>query len=260
MSKISLFLNKKILTQNNSIYWDMDDSVGIALAVSNLANQIGCSFDYTGEVTEGVYIAHVSMGDIDQIKKWKESTLFTSIKKIRVDSPIDQDVLNTISAYYADMKYDFSFIMPDNRGNRINTQVFGFCLNEKGECCIVRDEGEENWTLPGGGCEFGERVDDAFRREVLEEAQAELKDVHVLGYVLVSAIKDGEIKEQILQARLVAQISTLNEFIPHKDGFETCDRKFVKLADLSQYIDWVSLPVGVEIMQVLSQYESSPNL
>lgn len=69
--------------------------------------------------------------------------------------------------------------------------------NEEGEVLIIRKEGGSQhglWDLPGGRVEYGEFVEDALRREILEECGMELVKVgailHVSGFVATSKSMD----------------------------------------------------------------------
>lgn len=65
----------------------------------------------------------------------------------------------------------------DNRD--IWVTVYGAIFNEKGEVLIVRraphDMHPNMWELPGGSLEYGEKVDEAVKREVKEEVGLDVK-------------------------------------------------------------------------------------
>lgn len=78
-----------------------------------------------------------------------------------------------VAADAADLKrgVDFigvtvNFVVHDGKGNIL--------LQKRSQNC--RDE-QGNWDIGGGALEFGEKLEDAVRREVLEELQAEALEV-----------------------------------------------------------------------------------
>ncbi len=57
--------------------------------------------------------------------------------------------------------------------------VGALILNKKGECLMVRTKKWSNkWGIPGGKVKRGETSEDAVRREIREETNLELKDIH----------------------------------------------------------------------------------
>jgi len=75
--------------------------------------------------------------------------------------------------WHADKILDISEYKP--------TQVYGFCKTAGNLVCLVRDEDEVRFTLPGGGIEDGELPQEALIREFKEEAQVELKNIKRTG-------------------------------------------------------------------------------
>lgn len=67
---------------------------------------------------------------------------------------------------------------------QFNVRVYGLLINDKNEV-LVSDEsrfGKHFTKFPGGGVEFGEGLQDALKREFLEEVDIEIQ-VHDLFYV-----------------------------------------------------------------------------
>ena len=55
-------------------------------------------------------------------------------------------------------------------------------LNTKGEMLLLRSHKWKNqWVVPGGGVEWGERSEDTVKREVLEETGLRITDAQFLG-------------------------------------------------------------------------------
>ncbi len=245
MTNIAFFTNKKIVACKANLFWKFDN-------LEKAKDEVNFSFNVVKEIHPNIYIAHIDSADISDILKYREDTQFTSLKEIQESDELTRTLIESIKEYYKDATFNFSVIKTNQIAKYINTQVFGFCINNQGECCIVRDQGEENWTLPGGGCEFGETVIDAFKREVKEEAQMTIKDINVICFVKVTVIKSGMVIEEIIQARLVSHTDVVDDFIIGKDGFETAERKFVALSDLPSYIDWLNFDSGKEILGLLT--------
>ena len=123
--------------------------------------------------------------------------------------------------------------------------VHGFILSNDNYLCLVRDYNEDKFTLIGGGIEKGETSKEALIREVHEEAQLSLKDIHLLGSLeILSLDKDKSVIEHHQQIRYFARISKIEQFVPRKDGWETEERIFVFYKDISLYIDWMQYESG----------------
>lgn len=108
------------------------------------------------------------------------------------------------------------------------TQVSGYIFNDKNQLLIVK--GGKTWTVPGGHPEQGETQVETLEREIMEEASVTIKDIKYLGAVEV--VENGETYYQL---RYTAKV---NEILPFKGEWETDERLFVDLKDLSKYIKW----------------------
>ena len=118
------------------------------------------------------------------------------------------------------------------KNNEKYTQVSAYIFNELGELLIVKNEKENNYTIPGGHPEEGETKEETLKREVMEEAYCTLKDIQYLG-----ALKVIEDDKEYYQLRYVCHIDELKEF---KGEMEISERLFVKVEDLDKYILWAN--------------------
>ncbi|MCU6793985.1 NUDIX hydrolase [Paenibacillus sp. WQ 127069] len=96
--------------------------------------------------------------------------------------------------------------------------VSALLKNEKGEVLLLRTHWRsETWEMPGGNVEIGEPLDEAVRREFLEETGIVIRPIgitgvyynatkHVLSIVFKAEYVSGAIKiqpEEILEARYI---------------------------------------------------------
>lgn len=112
------------------------------------------------------------------------------------------------------------------------TQVYCYVFNEDNKLLIVKNEDNNNWTIPGGHPEVGESKEETLKREVLEEACVTVKDIHYLG-----AVEVVENDEVYYQLRYTAR---LDEELPFKQEWEVSERLFINLEDLAKYITWAN--------------------
>ena len=131
------------------------------------------------------------------------------------------------------------------------TQVYGFCITKDKLVCLVRDKGEQRFTLPGGGIDDNEHPEDALKREFIEEAQFKVKNIKLLGSLEVIVEEDGKLTEKTQQVRYICEADEIVEFIPNKDGWETEQRIFVHYTDIPNYVKWINYPSGKEVFESL---------
>ncbi len=110
------------------------------------------------------------------------------------------------------------------------TQVSGYIFNDKNQLLIVKNG--DTWTIPGGHPEKGETQIETLSRELMEEACVILRDIKYLGCVEVV-----EKNEVYYQLRYTAKVK---EILPFTKEWETNERLFVDLKDLSKYIKWAN--------------------
>ncbi|MPY65580.1 NUDIX domain-containing protein [Deinococcus sp. SDU3-2] len=115
------------------------------------------------------------------------------------------------------------------------TQVSGVCLTGEGRVVLVLEDGEA-WSLPGGHPEAGEDWEATLRREVREEACAEVLACRLLGAVRV----EGLTPQPYFQLRYRARVR-LDAFTP---TFETRHRAAVSPAEVLRFLPWLAGPIG----------------
>lgn len=118
-------------------------------------------------------------------------------------------------------------------------QVSGVCLTGEGRVVLVSEDGEA-WSLPGGHPEAGEDWEATLRREVREEACAEVLACRLLGAVWV----EGLTPEPYFQLRYRARVR-LDGFAP---AFETRHRIAVPLAEVARRMPWAAGPIGQALL------------
>ena len=129
------------------------------------------------------------------------------------------------------------------------SQVSGFCMDNAGRVLLVKNK--RGWAFPGGHPENGESPEKTLIREVTEEADVSLDSYRLIGYMDVND-PDNENTEgkRYIQLRYLARIGTIHDFAKE---FETTERIFVTLDELSNYISWINSPTGQGQLKTLKE-------
>ncbi|MBE7082438.1 MAG: NUDIX hydrolase [Clostridiales bacterium] len=114
--------------------------------------------------------------------------------------------------------------------NKKHTQVSGYVFNDKNQILIVRND--KTWTIPGGHPEAGETHLETLHRELMEEACVTICKEKYIGAVEV--VENGEAYYQL------RYFARLQQELPFKQEWEICERKFVDLENLTDYIKWAN--------------------
>ena len=114
--------------------------------------------------------------------------------------------------------------------NQKYTQDSGYVFNDDNQLLIVKNG--KTWTIPGGHPEQGETQLETLHRELMEEACVTLDNINYLGAVEV--VENGETYYQLRYTTRV------KELLPFNQEWEICERLFVNLDDLPNYIKWAN--------------------
>lgn len=133
-------------------------------------------------------------------------------------------------------------------------QVYGFCMSMNNKFLLVRDWNEIRFTLPGGRVEEGELPQEAFIREIREEAQVEISNIKFLGSLeVLCTSQNGVILDHHQQAKYFADVEKIDSFIPRFAESEIEERKEVDMNALARYIDWLNYTSGRQIFKSLKE-------
>lgn len=112
-----------------------------------------------------------------------------------------------------------------------NHGAAGVCLTRDGKCVLISSDGVV-WDLPGGRPDPGERAEETLRREVREEACAEVTSARLLGYCRAECIGGNELGLILVRSLWRAEVA-LNAWAPE---FETTARRIVKAREAPEII------------------------
>lgn len=142
-----------------------------------------------------------------------------------IESTIKTRALGVISVVYEDAE------AIQDLGVRTIKAVHTYCFY-RGKLVVVWAEDKQYWTLPGGGIEEGETIEEAVIREVEEESNMKVLKQVLLG---VQDIFEGE--NIVSQTRSLCIVEPHGPFISDPDG-DITEIKLVDPSDLKQYVDW----------------------
>jgi ADP-ribose pyrophosphatase YjhB (NUDIX family) len=115
-------------------------------------------------------------------------------------------------------------------GKRVDG-VQGYCFH--GDKLVIVYSAEKGyWSLPGGGVEQGESVEQALEREVKEETNMEVLSQRLIGYQDLS-----EPGRDYRQTRSVCIVEPYGNFVSDPAG-DITEIRLIDPKELTKYIDW----------------------
>lgn len=124
-------------------------------------------------------------------------------------------------------------------------QIYGVCFYTD-KMVIVFNGKKKTWGLPGGKLEEGESIEQALKREVLEESNMQLLRWRPIGVQEVTDPK-GKISYQL---RVACKVKPLGDFSIDPAGTIT-EIKLINPESYREYFDWGE--IGEKIVQRATQ-------
>lgn len=156
------------------------------------------------------------------------------------------EIAKDVFKYFRNQRYQYSFKyfpapLNSNFDLMLTTQSMTFVYSGKSKkhFYIVKDFGENFYSLLGGGCFLDENNIECTKREIMEEAQFEVKDLVLLGVVLVEVEKGNLILSRTKQMRYLAQAKNVVNF--QNDPREEIEERML--------VDFDSLQKKVKLLQ-----------
>ena len=130
------------------------------------------------------------------------------------------------------------------------TQAYGICFTDNGDIVLIT-QNNRYWNLPGGTVEDEETLAQTLKREVWEEACAEVVDWAYIGCQRIDDPESPIGRTHYYQSRFWARV-TLQEFKPQ---FETVARKIVSPDQFLSSLSWGNAPPAALILAAGLKFE-----
>jgi 8-oxo-dGTP pyrophosphatase MutT (NUDIX family) len=150
-------------------------------------------------------------------------------------------------------KYNFKYFPAENKGDFseiTTTQTMAFILSEDKKFYLVKDFGEEFYSIPGGGCFLNESDEECAKREIMEEAQFEVDNLILLGVVLVEVKKGDLVLSKTKQLRYLAKAKEVFDF-KHDERKEIEERALADFDFMKNNVKLLKNKTGEEILEDL---------
>jgi len=119
-------------------------------------------------------------------------------------------------------------------------QAYGFIFDKEKKLLIIKQPTKEEWGLPGGTPEkYDKNWEETLRREVIEEADVEIKNIKPLFYITSKCLTKNISKGK--EGTMLRAIAEVNSIKPQTIDPATGDinkRKFIRPKDFLKYCPW----------------------
>ena len=137
-------------------------------------------------------------------------------------------------------------------------QAYAICFTDAGDIVLVDigRPGEPYWNLPGGGVDPGETLEDCVRREIREEACAEVVDLEYIGCQLIDDPNAPEPPWLYYQSRFWARV----ELLPWEPLHEVRERRLVPADEFRSVLRWGHAATAGRILEFGLRAQNSDRL
>jgi ADP-ribose pyrophosphatase YjhB (NUDIX family) len=105
------------------------------------------------------------------------------------------------------------------------------CLTGSGEVVLISED-HVRWKWPGGRPEGDETWEETLRREILEEACAEIREARLLGFCRARCVSGPEAGRVLVRSLWRAEV----ELLPWESRFEVVGRHIVPSIDILEHL------------------------
>lgn len=138
---------------------------------------------------------------------------------------------------------------------RFHVGVYGILIHENKILLIKKSRGAYKgmYDLPGGGIEFGEKVEDALRREFIEETGIVIESQNFIdhGEYFCNYLNDSNESRELHHLGLYYKVFAIFDRIKNgPDGQDSLGAEFVDIEKLNEVkISQIALPVIEKILR-----------
>lgn len=138
---------------------------------------------------------------------------------------------------------------------RFHIGVYGVLINKNKILLIKKSRGAYKgmFDLPGGGIEFGEKIEEALKREFIEETDIILNDYNFIGYneYFCNYLNDFKEPRQLHHIGIYYKVSAIfNKIKKSPDGQDSLGAEFIDIEKLNEVkISQIALPIIKKILK-----------
>jgi|SRR5680860_417543 len=145
--------------------------------------------------------------------------------------------------------------MNNHANQRFHVGVYGILFHEKKVLLIKKSRGAYKgmFDLPGGGIEFGEKTEEALKREFIEETGIILDSQSFIGYneYFCNYLNESGESRELHHLGLYYKVSAVFDKVKHgPDGHDSLGAEFIDIEKLDEMkISQIALPMIKKLLK-----------